>query len=233
MEKLVYLLWNDPARPTALWRESVRVELAHALAELGARGLQLNLVDDDVATGAGLRIVTQPPPDGVMMFWLPSANFRADCERLLRQAHTRIAGYLVTESTVQDGVSYRSEGQRSQGFSLLGFLQRPPRLSEAEWLRIWLGSHTAVAVETQASFRYVQNVVTRRLSEDGPPLDALVEEGFPTAALTSPHAFYDADGDEAKYQHRLQRMMESCHRFIDFDRINSLPTSEYLISDFR
>ena len=140
-----------------------------------------------------------------------------------------IAGYLVTESLILDDRARRPVGERSHGFSLIGFLQRPPRLSEDEWLRIWLGSHTDVAVGTQSTFRYVQNVVARTLTPDAPPLDALVEEGFPTAALDSPQAFYDAVGDDARYQRHLDRMMTSCHRFIDFDRIDSLPTSEYPI----
>lgn len=229
MEKLIYLLWKNASQTDSAWRARMRGELGQALLADGAKSLQFNLVDEDVAAGAGLRIVTQTPPDGLVMFWMRSANDRAACERHLRAAHARIAGYLATESTIQDGAGCREEGSRSQGFSLLGFLQQPPRLSRAEWFHWWLDHHTRVAVETQASFRYVQNVVARELTENAPPLDALVEEGFPVAALASPHAFYDAVGDEAKYQLHLQRMMDSCHRFIDFDRINSLPSSEYLI----
>jgi len=229
MEKLIYLLWKSPDRADSAWRAQLRGELGQALLDNGALSLQFNLVDEDVASGAGLRIITQTPPDGLVMFWMRSANDRRDCEHLLRENHARIAGYLVTESCIQDGAEFRAPGQRSQGFSLLGFLQRPPRLSVAEWFHWWLDQHTPVAVQTQASFRYVQNVVARRLTEDAPPLDALVEEGFPSAALTSQHAFYDAEGDEEKFQARLQRMMDSCRRFIDFDQLNSLPSSEYLI----
>lgn len=230
MEKLIYLLWREPQRPPAAWRARWLDELAPALQRAGALDLQFNLVDEDVEPGAALRIVTQPPVDGFTSFWLRSANERAGCEALLREAHARIAGYLVTESTVQDGAGRRAPGRRSEGFSLIGFLRRPAAMSERDWLRVWLEQHTPVALATQASFRYVQNVVARVLTDDAPPLDALVEEGFPAAVLTSPHAFYDAEGDEAKYQERLQRMMESVRRFIDFNEINSLPTSEYLIA---
>lgn len=229
MEKLIYLLWKNPEQNTSEWRHRMRGELGQALLANGALSLQFNLVDEDVAMGAGLRIINRTPPDGLVMFWMHSANHRRDCEQLLRENHAGIAGYLVTESSIQDGAGYRAQGQRSQGFSLLGFLQRPPRLSVAEWFHWWLDHHTQVAVETQASFRYVQNVVARRLTEDAPPLDALVEEGFPTAALTSQPAFYDAVGNEEKFKVHLQRMMDSCFRFIDFDQLNSLPSSEYLI----
>ena len=229
MEKAIYLLWKQPDQSLADWRDRMRGAQGAALLNAGALSLQYNLVDDAVAAGGDLRIITQSPPDGFVAFWMHSANDRARCEQLLRDTHARIAGYLVTESSILHGAECRAAGERSQGFSLIGFLQRPARLSESEWHRLWLDSHTRVAVETQDTFRYVQNVVTRQLTPDAPPLDALVEEGFPTTALTSPHAFYDAEGNEEKYQRHLQRMMDSCHRFIDFDRINSLPTSEYLI----
>lgn len=230
MEKLIYLLWKRAEQPLRDWQAQLRGALGQRLIDAGAQSLQFNAVDDEVASGAGLRIISRPAPDGFVAFWLPSANYRHDCEELLRGAHTRIAGYLVTESCIKAGDEFRATGQRSQGFALIGFLQRPPRLSEAEWLKIWLDSHTQVAVDTQSTFRYVQNVVSRRLSDDAPPLDALVEEGFPIAALTDPQAFYAAVGDEQKYRRHLKMMMDSCNRFIDFDRIDSMPTSEYIVS---
>jgi hypothetical protein len=230
MEKLIYLLWRHPQEDAAGWARWLRGPLARDLAEQGARGLQLNLVDEVVAPGAALRLVSRPVPDGFALFWMDSANARAGCEERLRASHAAIAGYLVTESLVKDAAPQLPDATgRSWGFSLIGLLQQPPRLTRPQWLDIWLGSHTRVAVETQPTFRYVQNVVARPLTADAPVLDAVVEEGFPLAALTDPAAFYDAVGDAAKHQANHARMMESCHRFIDFDRIDSLPTSEYVI----
>ena len=77
--------------------------------------------------------------------------------------------------------------------------------------------------------RTVLNVVVRALSHAAPVLDAVVEECFPAAAMTSPHAFFDAVGDDAKLQRHVQAMMDSCHRFIDFDAIDVVPTSQYVI----
>lgn len=229
MEKLVYLLWKNPGQAATRWRDEIRATTGPALIALGAQQVQFDCVDDAVAAGEGFRIISREPPDGLLMFWLPTSNFRESCEALLRECSAKIAGYLVTESCIKDGTGHCAAGRRTRGFSLIGFLQRPARLSEKEWLHVWLGSHTKVAVDTQSTFRYVQNVVTRTLTEDAPTLDALVEEGFPAAALTSQHAFYDAVGDEEKYQRNLQAMMDSCHRFIDFDRIDSMPMSEYFI----
>ncbi len=234
MEKLIYLLWRDPAESVDDWSARLRGPLAETLLAAGARSLQLNFVDGDVAAGEGLRLVSRPVPDGMAMLWLDTANRRDAVERILGGNHHRIAGYLVTESLVKDAPPQTVvEGARSPGFSLIGFLQRPSHLSATEWLTIWLGSHTTVAVETQPTFRYIQNVVTRALTEDAPVLDAIVEEGFPTAALSDPAAFYDAVGDAAKHAANHARMMESCHRFIDFNRIDSLPASEYVVRKLR
>jgi len=230
MEKLFYTLWKNPDEGASDWSDRLRGSLGRELAANGAQSLQVDIVDDAVADGAALRLISRPVPDGFVAFWMDSANDRAGCERLLRTTHRQIAGYLVTESRIKEDPSRRgADGGRSFGFSLIGFLQRPAWLTEPQWLDIWLGSHTGVAVETQSTFRYVQNVVARRLTEDAPELAAIVEEGFPSAALTSQAAFYDAVGDEEKLARNHGRMMDSCHRFIDFKRLDSLPMSEYVI----
>lgn len=227
MEKLIYTLWRPAHVSVADWRAAI-LKAAGALPQAGGRDVQFSLVDEDVAAGKGLHIVTRDAPDGVIMFWMDSANYRDASEALLRGHCRTIAGYLVTESLIKDERA-DAKGERADGFSLIGFLQRPPRLTREDWLRIWLGSHTAVAVETQPTFRYVQNVVARPLTPDAPALDALVEEGFPLGALDNPAVFYDAVGDEQKHAENHRRMMESCQRFIDFDRIDSLPMSRYRV----
>ena len=61
-----------------------------------------------------------------------------------------------------------------------------------------------------------------------PPFDAIIEENFPLEAMTSQHAFYGVETD-AQLQANQQAMIDSCVRFIDFDKIDVVPTSEYLI----
>jgi hypothetical protein len=69
----------------------------------------------------------------------------------------------------------------------------------------------------------------RALTHGAPRFDAIVEECFPATAMTSQHAFYDALGDDAKLDANRRRMMESSRRFIDFDRIDVIPMSEYVM----
>ena len=110
----------------------------------------------------------------------------------------------------------------------MAFLQRPERLTKEEWLSIWQLSHTQVAIETQSTFGYRQNLIEDFYGDNDYLLDAIVEENFPPEAMTSDHAFYDAD-NEIELEKRQERMMTSCARFIDFDRIAVVPMSEYLV----
>jgi hypothetical protein len=166
----------------------------------------------------------------VVSLWVDSALFRRPYEEVLRSSTSRLAGYLVTESEAIVNTKHPvRDGERVTGMMQIVFLTRPPRLRYEHWRDLWLDGHTAVGIETQSNFGYRQNIVVRRLTYGAPRCDGIVEENFPTAAMTSPQAFYDAVGDEAKYQARLQRMMQSCHRFIDFDKIDVIVASEYVM----
>ncbi len=108
-------------------------------------------------------------------------------------------------------------------------LKRPDDLDRDEWLHRWLVDHTPIAISTQATFGYVQNVVTRPLTDDPPrQVDALVEELFPSAGMVDMHAFYGSGGDDAELNDRLTRLMTSVAR-IGFDHdIDLVPSSRYV-----
>lgn len=88
--------------------------------------------------------------------------------------------------------------------------------------------HTPVAVRTQATFGYVQNVVLEAVTPEAPRLDAFVEELFPSAAATDMHAFYGSGGDDVELERRITELMASVVRF-DADRdLDLVPSSRYL-----
>ncbi|MFC5696605.1 EthD domain-containing protein [Pseudomonas sp. GCM10022186] len=233
MEKIIYTLWRNPQDSLESFSQRLRGEVAEQLFTLGARGLQVNLVDADVAPAAGLRQENNRPlPDALLSLWVDSANiqFRRPVDDILAASSSRLAAYLVSESVAIRNTRFPARpGERTHGFSQIAFLSCPPRLTRDAWLDIWRNYHTQVAIDTQDNFLYVQNLVVRALTHGAAPLDAIVEEAFPPAAMTDPMAFFDAAGDEAKFQHNLAAMMESCQRFIDFDKIDVLPTSQYLL----
>jgi hypothetical protein len=232
MEKLIYAFWRRDEAPHELRRRFIRDVKPQVLA-LGARRLQLNVADFPDMSGTLVNFTlqsTKPRPDGILSLWLTSAWRREPLEKLLREVFGRIAGYVVAESTILPNVRHPSrEDERTFGFSQVTFLQVPPRLSFPAWRKVWFEEHTPVGIATQANFRYIQNVIVMPLTEGGPPFSAIVEECFPLEAMRDSRVFYDAVGDEARHQRHLTLMMESAAKFIDFDRIDVMATSEYVL----
>lgn len=224
MEKIICALWGgDHAR---LLRE-----LPGALSAGGATKIRINLQDETVEPGAALRqINTRPQMEAVVQFWVPTTYmpYLEAVHATLGKFGTHYAAWLVAESTIIANTSKPTNpGERTAGFSQLAFLGLPPGLTHEEWRTVWQGHHTKVAIETQSNFEYIQNLVVRALTDDAPPLAGFVEECFPIEALTDPFVFFDAVGDQAKFDANLATMMDSCGRFIDFDRIDVLITSQF------
>ena len=227
MEKLIYLAWRSPDESADKFRDRLLDIGSSQLPAVGALGVRLAAADSTVEAAAPLaQSHLCDAPDALVSLWLESAHGREPAEALLASTSERLCGYSVAESSPL--VVSEEEGARVEGMNQVVFLQRPERLTREEWLYTWLELHTPVAIETQSTFAYRQNIVTRALTPDAPAIDAIVEEGFPAAAMTSPLAFYGVE-TEADMQAQLSKMIDSCARFIDFDKLNVLPTSDYLL----
>jgi hypothetical protein len=224
VEKIIYLLRNaDGAR--------VR-EAAGRLADAGATGVQVNVADDDVAPAKQWRIESCPPvPDAFVSLWLPTAwsGSREPVDAIVGEASGGdFAAYLVTESCPLANTRFpAAAGERTPGFAQMALLRKPADQSRDEFLGSWLDDHTRVAIDTQSTFVYVQNLVVRTLVAGGEPLDAIVEECFPAEAMTDVHVFFDAVGDDDRLTDHTGKMMASTGRFLDLARIDVIPTSRY------
>lgn len=231
MEKVICLLWNGDAAERAAFSARVLERLPVALEAAGARQIRINLEDAISARGEHLRQTRGARQhDAVVQFWLPSANalFRSAIDAVLNNASLRWCGWVVAESTIIANTAHPAKvGQRTAGWAQMAFLVVPEHLTHAEWLALWQDRHTQVAIETQANFEYVQNLVVRPLTTDVPPYAAIVEECFPVAALSDPFCFFDAKGDPDRFKANLDRMMESCDRFIARGTIDVIPTGQY------
>jgi hypothetical protein len=164
--------------------------------------------------------------------WVDSAvdHLREPFDLVISGAVTEMAAYLVTESVPLPNTRFPAEpDRRTEGMAQMAFLQRPAHLATPEWLDVWLNSHTHVAVDTQDTFGYVQNVVTRVLTEGSTPWSAIVEECFPSGAMSDPRVFFAAVGDDDRLRENQQAMFESVQRFLDFTKIDVVPTSQYVI----
>ena len=229
MEKMIYVVWKHEGDSEKVFRQKLLEKVSPQLIDLGARRLRIGVVDEDVAPAASLRMeTTKPPIAGLVSIWVDTSTRRLPFEEVLQGAVARLVGYLVTESEPIVNTKHMvADGQRTPGMYQVVLLRKPPRLSHEQWLEIWLGSHTQVAIDTQSTFGYRQDVVVRPLTPAAPPCDAIIEEYFPAEAMTDPMVFYNAVGDEAKRKRHEKAMLDSVMRFIDFDKIDRIPMSEY------
>ena len=233
MEKLLYPVWKDPALSGDAFREELLHQLAPQLAALkDVHSLRICVADSAVEAASKRRIESQSPvPDAMLSLWVDFAGAAARWEPLIDAHVSHKTAYLVAEAEplVNQERHPSRPGERVYGMCHVVFMSAPVDMAHDEWLAIWKDSHTQIAIDTQSTFGYRQNLVVRRLGEDTPPCHAVVEENFPPEAMTSDHAFYATGGDENLLQRHMNAMMESCARFIDFTKIDVIPMSEYLI----
>ncbi|MGD0947189.1 MAG: hypothetical protein ABSA52_07140 [Candidatus Binatia bacterium] len=228
MEKLIYVVWKHDGAPPQRFRQEMLGGTARQLIALGARGLAVSLIDELTLPGTRITQMAEPMV-GMVSIWLDTTLRRGPLEAALVRVTKRLAGYLVVESVpIVNTKHVVSPGERLPGLYSVAFLEKPSFLTYDAWLELWQGHHTQVAIETQSTFLYVQNVVVRALTKEAPPWAAIVEEAFPAKAAMEPMVFYNADSPQ-KLAENKQRMMESCEKFIDFTRLESHPMSAYSI----
>jgi hypothetical protein len=231
VEKLFYALW----KPEGVAVEELRGELlgpaAARLGDLGASRIKVLLADAFTEPAAPARIArTDPPIVGAVSFWLDCVDDRRPHEAVLAGLVPRHAGYLVSESVPIANRSRRAPpGERTPGTTLLTFIERPERLSREAWLGFWHELHAPMAAEVQCTYLYVRNAVVRRLALDAPDWSGIVEEGFPSEAVTDPMLWYRAEGSKEKLRENMGRMLASVRTFLDIDHVESLPMSEYVL----
>ncbi|MDX6235071.1 MAG: hypothetical protein QOH68_4231 [Nocardioidaceae bacterium] len=226
MEKVVVLL--RVAEPDDQWCERIRGRVADELLDLGMAGLAVNVRDSTVRDSLMTLTTLAPPVAAVISIWTQQSygkQVTAGIELLADHCES-LAAYLVTESVPMAPPDQL--GDRCPGFANVALLRRPPHLDHATWLTRWQIDHTPVAIETQATFGYTQNVVIRPLTPDAPVVDGIVEELFPDAATTDLHAFFGAV-DDADLEDRMSRMMASTSAFGATDNIDTVPTSRFML----
>lgn len=231
MEKLVYALWRPSDTDLDPWADRVR-DAGEALLDRGARGVQVNVADTDVARAVVRMSTFAAPIEATVAVWLDTATgpTRTAVEAALTAVAERTAGWLVTESVPLEAPA-TGAGERTPGFANLAFLRCPAHLDRTEWLDRWQGSHTAVALETQRTLGYVQNVVVRPVTEGAPAVDGIVEELFPIEALTDFHVFFDTGGSDDELGRRMSAMTTSVAHFSGEDApLDVVPTSRYVLA---
>lgn len=215
----MYAVWGDD-----LVAAELRDELPDELRRAGAERAVIE-VDDEHVADAQLRLSTYADPvRAVVSVWTdgdPNA-----VTSVLRRHSTQLAGWVVEEHEPLPAPAVQ-DGARVDALVNVALLRVPEHMGRGDWLERWLDHHTGVAIETQATFGYVQNVVVEPLLEGQATVDALVEEFFPMAATTDLHAFYGSEGDDGELSRRMTRMLESVATFGAHENIDVVPTSRY------
>ena len=135
----------------------------------------------------------------------------------------------MSESKIIEADESKNLNKRTEGFSQIVFLEKPKEMDRFSWFDHWTHHHTEIAIETQSNFIYTQNTVVRNLQKESPNFIAIIEECFPEGAMSDPEEFYAAKGNKELLEKNLGIMMASCEKFINFSKIEVIPTSRYLV----
>ena len=218
--KIVAALWDPDL--DGLLSERFRTSLRGA----GATRLQVNLDDADIPESALRLQAFDRPLACVVSVWSEELVVQRGVVDALRAVAGRLAAWEVEERAPLAPPD-QSGGERADALSQVAFLRRPADLAYDDWLAHWHGPHTQIAMETQATFGYVQNRVLAALTDDAPAIDAVVEELFPSEALHDIHAFYGSGGEQAELDRRITRLLESCAVMGADHDLDVVPTSRY------
>ena len=229
MEKLAYQLWKKDDDSLETFKEALLKNLSRDIGELVSE-LQINIADSDVIPANNLAQSNYPPAPNAVIFIKVKSYFLADTlESHLAKITNKVNGFVVSESIILDNTEKSPLGLRSEGFSQVVFLEKPRTMSTFDWFDHWTNFHTKIAIQTQSNFIYVQNTVVRSLQKESPSFIAIIEECFPSEAMTDPEVFYNAQNNPEQFAKHVQIMMDSCEKFIDFKKIEVIPTSRYRI----
>ena len=216
MTKLIAALHGADLAPR-LTAPTFREELAAA----GATAVQVNLDDADVAPA--MRFGPGEPITAFVSVW--DAETEAALA-LLADLEPGLHAYRVTERVRLDPLPV-PDGTRSDVLANLAVLRRPASMTQEEYLEWWMVHHTPNAIRTQDTSAYIQNIVAEALTASSPEISAIVEEHFPMAGMTDPHAFYGSRGDQAELDRRITELMGSVARFGADQGLDLVPTSRY------
>ncbi len=197
-------------------------ELHVRLSATGVTRFQLNVDDEEVAPA--MRFGPGEPITAVVTLW--TDGDAAAAIEVLAELEPGLHAWRVTERRPIDPPVV-PDGQRADALANIAVLRRPATMSRDEYLQIWLESHTPIAIETQNTHGYVQNIVEESLTPESPEISAIVEELFEMAALTDMHAFYGSGGDDEELNRRITTLMASVARFGADQGLDLVPTSRY------
>lgn len=164
---------------------------------------------------------TEREATAVLSLWEPASPAAALAASW--PAGSRLVGAYATEELVRrDYERTWGTGESSPGVKLVCFVKRRPDLTRNEYSAHWRDRHGPLALQHQPGFwRYVQNHIIERLTDDSPDFDGIGELHFRRAEDVHTGMF---DSDEG-----MRLIMEDTERFLTPEGSTTLPTKEYLV----
>ncbi len=229
MEKIAIQIWKNPNIDKENFKKFLIDEVPHSLKD-HISSYQVNLADEDVKDAAGLIQSCYPPSPNAIVFLKVKSLFHFEQRLSIFESYAKkFFSYIISESKIIEADDSKNLHKRTDGFSQIVFLEKPKNIETFDWFDHWTHHHTEIAIETQSNFIYTQNTVVRRLNKESPNFVAIIEECFPSEAMSDQEEFYAAKGNPTLLKKNVEIMMESCSKFIDFSRIEVIPTSRYLV----
>jgi uncharacterized protein (TIGR02118 family) len=172
---------------------------------------------------AGVTPEVPPPHPGVsavISLWEPTSPAAA-LDALSPGEGRLVAAYLAEEVVQLDYARDWPPGTGSPGIKQLVFLRRRPDLGQQAFLDHWRNNHGPLAVKHHGFWRYVQDHVTKPLTESDPPLDGIAELHFRQPRDMVERMYKSEEG--------MRLILEDVERFVDLSTLTMLVTKEYLL----
>ncbi|MBW1808966.1 MAG: NAD-dependent epimerase/dehydratase family protein [Deltaproteobacteria bacterium] len=235
-EKIIYLLWAPRNRNTS-WNRTILLDLAPSLLKSGAKNLIFQIADEEAKMRSPApKMYLDRPIDALADVWVERIQDANILKETFSAAGFRVAAYQVDESIYCDYGGNRHskardwpDGERSPGIVAVTLMQRPGRLSRAEWIRRWHGRMSPVSEKIQPRARYVRNLVIASLNEDAPAFDGIVEEAWPSKRhVSNPFLFYGAK-NPWQLAVNLASILGAVTSFLNLWQIRTTMMSEYFM----
>jgi hypothetical protein len=231
MEKLVYLVWERPSIDPAALRKQYLEDLAPRLLAAGARGLQIDLDDDEAQLDSMVPVPgDELPVRACVSIWMDALDRREPFEAILREVGVRRAGYLVTESMFREYDDRTwADGIRSPGVITLTIFDKPQNVDDETFYGHWYSHQSTMSEDMQPRVRYVRNAVVRGMTPGAPRLKAIVEESWPTVEhMTNLHTFFGASSND-ELGENVRVMLDSTKLLYDPATMRNYVLSEYIL----